>query len=605
MILPPDSSFTVTIHFRPTSAAVYSMSGIFFSSDHGTNLRTTFSASGRAFSKGGGPIVQQTAFTFSTITTCDAPQDTAVTFSNHGCDTLFILSGPGPLGSGFTCENLTFPIVIPPDSSVVIHFHFHAPTVGHFSVSPHFTTRSANQTGVIDLQLDGNETPGAATFSLATPAIAFSPLTICVEDSADIIYTNIGCDTLFVTHDGLAGDPDFSAGSGPEERVAPGDTIHIRIRLNPQQHGARKANYRLSVRSAYTSAIDTTIIVTADVTPGNILLLGSPHSVDFDTTTICASPDTTLVLRNRGCDTLRIDSATFSRSGFQLFGVTFPIILPPGDSSVVGLSTVLDTIGAQQSSTSVLTVYSNSNLPLAPIALIHSYHYPFPCQLRAVLRTPSATAQDTVAIDVIIDTLPVGLTRIDAQLQTGNPDLFSYVRTESGNAVKLSNSSISITGSPLVAPGGVLATIYYAIFLTTDSGADIRFGNVRLDSSDADFERCVAFANGTGDHFTYEYYCGHHMIESLLRGDLLLQVLNIRPNPATDDLDITVTSGAGSGGSIEIYNVLGVRVSDQPLILKSGTQDVRINVSSLTSGSYLLRIRTPDAVVDRSFLKLQ
>lgn len=184
-----------------------------------------------------GPIVAQTNLNLGSITTCDPYRDTTIEFTNSGCDTLFILSGPGNLSNEFSIDGITFPIVIPPDSSVSITFHFRGTTVGNFSTTPHFDTKIGKVLGTVDLSLTGAITQAAGRFTLSSDSIGFAPLTICTEDSAEIVYINTGCDTLYVTPEGILGDSDFADPDGTTQAVVPGDTIRFKVLLHPQQHG--------------------------------------------------------------------------------------------------------------------------------------------------------------------------------------------------------------------------------------------------------------------------------------------------------------------------------------------------------------------------------
>lgn len=243
----------------------------------------------------------------------------------------------------------------------------------------------------------------------------------------------------------------------------------------------------MNVRSAFTPSIDTTITLEANILSGTRLITSSTSSIDFDTTALCVSSDSIVVLRNRGCDTLRIDSATFSDAGFRIDDPGFPFELLRGDSIILHVHSLLDTAGSNLRSTSVLNVFSNSGTPLPPIDLSQEYRYPILSHITTELSTVHATAKDTLIVSLMIDTLPTALYQINANLNIGNTDLLTFVRSQSANTLIRDDQTISILGNPIVAPGGVLAQLFYSVALTKDSVTEIRLSDVQLNQSDPSY----------------------------------------------------------------------------------------------------------------------
>jgi hypothetical protein len=72
----------------------------------------------------------------------------------------------------------------------------------------------------------------------------------------------------------------------------------------------------------------------------------------------------------------------------------------------------------------------------------------------------------------------------------------------------------------------------------------------------------------------------------------------IYPNPASSNLVITGIGKAGE--SISVYDLLGKNVLNATSINSS---NVNLDISQLASGSYILKIKMPNEVINRMFFK--
>lgn len=79
----------------------------------------------------------------------------------------------------------------------------------------------------------------------------------------------------------------------------------------------------------------------------------------------------------------------------------------------------------------------------------------------------------------------------------------------------------------------------------------------------------------------------------------LAENMNVYPNPATDDLNIAFTLQNESTTTIELLNNLGQVVATQVLGSVSGEQTAQMNVSSLESGMYIVKVKTENGETTR------
>ena len=62
------------------------------------------------------------------------------------------------------------------------------------------------------------------------------------------------------------------------------------------------------------------------------------------------------------------------------------------------------------------------------------------------------------------------------------------------------------------------------------------------------------------------------------------------PNPATSTFELQIKAGKSTAAIVELFNVLGTRVSRQETQLNAGTNDVENNVAGLSTGVYLVKV---------------
>ncbi len=594
IVLPPDSSIDVVFHYHGSLVGSYQTNATYQTLRTGSPVsNVVINLSVQNNGSPGGPLVSQTTFTFDTTTTCAPDRDTSVTITNHGCDTLVILNGPGPLGSVFTDDQLSFPIVLPPDSAITLHFHYRPVSLGRFTATPHFNYKRSSQSQPqgLDLFLEGITIPGQSIFWLSTDSIGFAPLSICSIDSAEFVYTNLGCDTLFVTPQGLSGDQDFTAGSGPEQALAPGDSIHIRIMLLPQQKGSRQSSYRLHIRYRDDSIQDTTIVISATINPGTHVLAATPASlIDFGTTTLCASPDSTITLTNRGCDIFTLSGSSTIAPGFVL-DTTFPITLLPGESVTIRIRTMLDTIGGNTTSTASLNFSGDFYNSFPPITLSRSYRYRKNYTIHFELPAYHGAAGDTLLVNLVADSLPSDVKQISVSLAQPNDDLLTFLFARSNNQVFLEQPSIlRLTGNPLEDSSGILAQLYYLVRLTSDSVTTIELSTASFNSYDPQYEECIASVTTTGSTFIFDSKCGDPTIGALLRGSLPVKIISVRPNPLSATVTLNIKASDNLQDEVHIYNILGSEVYSKQLHLTNGENQVILDLHSLPGGTYQLRL---------------
>jgi hypothetical protein len=80
--------------------------------------------------------------------------------------------------------------------------------------------------------------------------------------------------------------------------------------------------------------------------------------------------------------------------------------------------------------------------------------------------------------------------------------------------------------------------------------------------------------------------------------------LSLYPNPATSELNLTLTHDRREKATVQVMSILGGRVlTQQEVELTPGANNLRLPVQNLSNGQYLLLLRTPSATLTRQFVK--
>ena len=101
-----------------------------------------------------------------------------------------------------------------------------------------------------------------------------------------------------------------------------------------------------------------------------------------------------------------------------------------------------------------------------------------------------------------------------------------------------------------------------------------------------------------GDHLTFHV----HFLDVGVDEHQLADNVSIYPNPATDEVNVQYTNNVQQEiESVEVYDLCGRAVNT--VIGANNDLHMRINISSLSSGLYFLRVTTDQGVVTKRFVK--
>lgn len=537
-----------------------------------------------------------TLVNFDTISFCSEQEDTVI-LKHNGCDsaTAELLYVPPSI---FNIVSPIFPIRLGPGEQVPVRVKYKPQSLGAVNDDIIFAVKidgTGQQQGVT-VKLTGTAEKLFTVPGIDPAILIFPQMTICDTGRVlkNLTFTNpSGCDSVMIRTVDVDSMNFRSETSAASYSLSPG--LSQTLSYSFTQTG--KGNYTFRVPIQYFDGkewLDTVLSAIADVSEGTRILSTSHDTLDFGTTTLCEERDSVLTLRNTGCDTLRITNVDLSGKGF-ITNTSTSIIIPPGDSITIPVSTKVDTSQGNVS-TGAITITSNADNQVFPITLYRGYTPPKSYSLHLGMPIRSGTSDDIVRLAIVgeqgLGSTNSGVNRLDFDLSL-NEDLLEYITFEGQNQVTKNGNHISIINPvELTSNNDTLAILRYHVFLTKDSVTDISLSNLTLNNNDT--SACAPkIASQTSEGFTYRYECGDRHIQSFLRtGQASLEITSIRPNPAKDKVFIDLSSSSETACTVRIIDIDGKVHYQIPYKLRSGSQQLYIRTPHISEGSYFIQIIT-------------
>lgn len=515
-----------------------------------------------------------------------APKDTLLSLSNIGCDSL-TLDLSESLALPFSLIGDTSPYQVAMGNSQNVTVRFAPEQEGQFTQTIKLSaTRGSKQTPAT-LVIKGVGVIPEPALSVAASTLEFNSTALCGSDSVKVTLSNLSCKDIAILSTQLTGDPDFSLSSRGSS-IAAGASEEVWIKLDPSQSGPRASSLQITTMVDGASATkDTVLAISAMVLAGERIVTASQAAIQFDETSICEDRDTTITIRNAGCDTVTITSADISKDFAIENDLALPQRLLPGDSLVIDIVTVTDTSGGRTQFDGQLVIGSNADSPIAPIVLSRSIYYPTKLRIEA-LGEGSGKAGELITFRVILEgALPKSATALHFDLHHDN-DLLSYeshtgdlqLTATSGNADQLQRFTLT----PLT-DVGVIGELTFKAFLASSESTEFTFSNIRLESKNVTLaQECLAIISDSGSVFRYVYSCGDGMLRDYLKNDRIL-ITSLRPNPAQHEIQLDLRANSAT---VLLFDQLGAEALRETT---TGTHHT-LDVSTLPSGSYYLRVST-------------
>jgi hypothetical protein len=80
--------------------------------------------------------------------------------------------------------------------------------------------------------------------------------------------------------------------------------------------------------------------------------------------------------------------------------------------------------------------------------------------------------------------------------------------------------------------------------------------------------------------------------------------LKVYPNPSRGNVEVEVFIPNTENSSLEVYDILGKKVTSKTLETSVGVQKVQLDLTKLASGEYFLIFKNAGALIEEKIIKL-
>jgi|GEM_PF-4627356 len=548
---------------------------------------------------------------FDTINVCEVT-DTVVIFKNLGCDSITVTGDGTVWQPGWSADDPSFPFKLAPDSSFSVHVHFRPsePTWSEQFISYAFDDIGGKAGTNLPFAITATAISAPSTLSLSDTALNFGTFARCNASSDTLVtLTNSGCDSLALSGASVGAGSGFSLVEGMDTVLAPNQSAQYRIQFSDSIAGNLFSALHIHAVGAHGgNTFDTSIALRATIIPGSHVATLRTRAIDFGITSICEERDSTIAISNIGCEWDTITRARLLSAQF-LLDTTFPIVLQPGKTVIIPISTNLDSNGHPIDIVDTLVLISNVDSALPPVVLSRGVVYPERFSL-GLKSEDSAAIGAKVPVYVLRNgTIPNSSDEMDFDLLY-NEDLLGYVNVIQPD-IQMINTALLPSGltdrSFAMKPGtdrDTIATLEFQSYLAKQQHTPITLANEKFMAGRAISPPCVAsIDSGTGAGFTLELACGDGTIANALTG-LPIDFVSINVSPEVLGFTLHRSDATIASCSAEVLTVLGARMLGKQFDLGQLTSS-SFDLHALPAGAYFLRISAGRSVITRRFVNVK
>jgi photosystem II stability/assembly factor-like uncharacterized protein len=423
-------------------------------------------------------------------------------------------------------------------------------------------------------------------------------VSVCA-DIRDTIVVVSGCAPVIIDSASIDAQ-NFSIisrpGSVPQNAF---DTIIVHYRPVSGDLGLHTSSLVLNT-TAGKKQFALSVFVTSDA--GSISLSSSSNISSFT----CQSIPFTFTVANTTCGTIDVESITTSGSDFTLNGS--PVSIASGAHQDIA-----GTFSPQDSNTRTASVllrikYSDGSTRDTTVTLTGTGIGVPPIEVALPDKQYSAAARETV-------TIPVYITR-GSTTKVKSADIALRMNTDLLVPIAFGGGGFFASASPqktvskdsatfhfqlpteAVIPAGTLFEVVCVAYVTNTFATPVTLGHVSFEDATGSMKCLVSLsAADSSTSFVLDRQCGDSTLSKYLRTNQLI-IDWIAPNPTSGRVLLSCrTFDYKNDAVIEVYDPLGQKLLETPLLLPAETGDAQVFELDLTptkgEGVRYLRIRTP------------
>ncbi|MDP4220942.1 MAG: T9SS type A sorting domain-containing protein, partial [Bacteroidota bacterium] len=149
----------------------------------------------------------------------------------------------------------------------------------------------------------------------------------------------------------------------------------------------------------------------------------------------------------------------------------------------------------------------------------------------------------------------------------------------------------------------LLLKVYFQAVVSKETTGMLTLDEINF-NQDTTFRDCMIAALSKTDTLFVDItnQCGDSILRQILtKSTIPFKIISIRPNPAQDEIEVSVNSEIAQQLDIEIMNALGEKLSTGTRNLLAGNNTIHLDTKNLAAGVYLLRI----GGVTQNFVKVK
>src|SRR5437870_1696706 len=279
-----------------------------------------------------------------------------LTLTNSGSASLTIAQGTFT-GAGFSISGLTFPLTLAAGQSSTFSVQFAPTATGSVSGSVSLVSNAPNSPSTIALSGTGVQ----PQLSVTPPSVTFGNVLVGSTGVQNITLTNSGSANLTVAQGSVTGAGGFSiSGLTFPVTLPPGQSSTFSVQFAPTDTGSVSGSVSL-INNAPNSP-NTIALSGTGVQPQ---LSVTPPSVSFGNVLVGSTGVQNLTLTNSGSANLTIAQDTVTVSLHGTLPLSFPVTLPPGQSSTLSVQFAPTATGSASGSISLVSNAANSPSTIA------------------------------------------------------------------------------------------------------------------------------------------------------------------------------------------------------------------------------------------------
>lgn len=610
--IPPGESFGYRVRVRLTKAGLYA-SAITLRVRHQGKLKDTTIVL-RAITTSRGSFTAPLALDFGKVSIC-APKDSFITIGNLACDTMLLASAALASGGEFSIVGAPAPANIYPDSELVVRLRYAPTAVGFDYDTLLVSLTTLNDPVLVKVIIRGEGTSGEAMLVVAPAVDTLFDLNLTRCDTTRqfiISLSNPGCKKLRVLDANLKGQPtrNISLTASLPLDLQLGSATALNVDVAPLDVESTSGLLRIRYQIEGEAERDTVLYYALTVTYGKRTLAVDKDRIDFGSYRFCVEQDTTIILRNTGCDTLDITSMIFNGQVDESWSYSGTMKLSPGDTASIRYHITPASAGPRTSSFEITSVSDSANpllitlssniIPTDTVRLtVAPVRFPFYVgdTITVQLRAQQAIDLSKGLQDIAFTLLYNGdlLTLIEELTETPIQGM-SHITgdTTSYYPAKQMEQRFLLIGSPYIAcaAGDVLLELRFIVRLTDSTNTALGVSEITLNGTDLLFSKCTLGLAGGSSDLELALRCGDSLLREFMRkGEKFsLRTSPVFPDPLTEENGFAAMLAFELHEAREViltlYDETGKQVQAVSRQADKGINTLKVDGKLLPAGAY-------------------